>query len=96
VWTLTSQPQAFSSDARRSTTASSRTETSIGVTVSSSSSSSDHSARKGRVAGQDPLYAHVALLGLGRSSVKNRLLERFDDELGGTYFVHQGPLREKQ
>lgn len=24
------------------------------------------------------------------------LLERFDVALGGTYFVHQGPLREKQ
>jgi hypothetical protein len=27
---------------------------------------------------------------------ERRLLERFDDELGGTYFVHQGPLREHQ
>jgi hypothetical protein len=24
------------------------------------------------------------------------LLERFDDELGGTYFVHRGPLRAKR
>jgi hypothetical protein len=27
---------------------------------------------------------------------ERRLLERFDTELGGTYFVHQGPLQEKQ
>jgi hypothetical protein len=26
---------------------------------------------------------------------EKRLLERFDDELGGTYFVYRGPLQEK-
>jgi hypothetical protein len=27
---------------------------------------------------------------------ETRLLERFDEEIGGTYFVHRGPLQEKQ
>jgi hypothetical protein len=27
---------------------------------------------------------------------ETRLLERFDDELGGAYFVHHGPIQEKQ